>query len=557
MPSVASEAAVSSVRPDSGLGRRGPDRAERAETPFDMLLDTVVQEAPPQPPAEPAARRPDDVAQPARRDPAPAGQPVRETQTVQPPDAPKQPAEAAPADDSVGTDVVADAPKDDPGTDDVVDSDTLAALSNPDQIIQPDVAPPQPTTVAAAPAMTVAVAVPTDPAAALDPAPVPAAAIVGDVEAATAPRAPGATGPVTPAPVGDTTAVAPPVDATSPKPAEVLAPSQPAQPAAPTLGEQRSAEQPPAQQPPAPMVKPGNVDQPAKPVQDAAQAEAPKPAARSAHADVKTPSEAPDTPAAAAPPKEPTKPTAPQPIADGEPETPVQQAASPVPPEEPAHKPHATHAPNPGEPAGTPPAHAMNERSVAFAAAAGNANATPATSDAATANAGVQPIAGTPAPQPLTPAAPLQNTQIAAAYTAPVAIAGVAVEIIARARDGQNRFEIRLDPPELGRVDVHLRVDRDGNVTSRLIVERSETLDLLRRDAPQLERALHNAGLKTGEHALEFSLRDQMGGRDHGERQDARHNCIVVPDDEAQPVAVARNGYGRLAGLGTGIDIRV
>ena len=45
-------------------------------------------------------------------------------------------------------------------------------------------------------------------------------------------------------------------------------------------------------------------------------------------------------------------------------------------------------------------------------------------------------------------------------------------------------------------------------MTSRLIVERAETLDLLRRDAPQLERALQHAGLNT-EGGLQFSLRDQ------------------------------------------------
>ena len=64
-----------------------------------------------------------------------------------------------------------------------------------------------------------------------------------------------------------------------------------------------------------------------------------------------------------------------------------------------------------------------------------------------------------------------------------VPVAGLAVEIAAQMRAGKNRFEIRLDPPELGRIDVRLDVDKDGNVTSRLMVERSDTLDLLRRDA--------------------------------------------------------------------------
>ena len=89
-----------------------------------------------------------------------------------------------------------------------------------------------------------------------------------------------------------------------------------------------------------------------------------------------------------------------------------------------------------------------------------------------------------------------------------VPIAGLAVEIVSRAHEGLRRFEIRLDPPELGRIDVRLDVDRGGNVTSRLTVERAETLDLLRRDAPQLERALQHAGLNT-EGGLQFSLRDQ------------------------------------------------
>ncbi len=46
-----------------------------------------------------------------------------------------------------------------------------------------------------------------------------------------------------------------------------------------------------------------------------------------------------------------------------------------------------------------------------------------------------------------------------------VPLAGVAIEIAGKALAGKNRFEIRLDPPELGRIEVRLDVDRDGNVT--------------------------------------------------------------------------------------------
>jgi flagellar hook-length control protein FliK len=55
---------------------------------------------------------------------------------------------------------------------------------------------------------------------------------------------------------------------------------------------------------------------------------------------------------------------------------------------------------------------------------------------------------------------------------------------------GKNRFEIRLDPPELGRIEVRIDVDHDGN--ARLTVDRADTYDLLRRDAAGLERALQD-----------------------------------------------------------------
>jgi len=135
-------------------------------------------------------------------------------------------------------------------------------------------------------------------------------------------------------------------------------------------------------------------------------------------------------------------------------------------------------------------------------------------------------------------------------------IAGLAVEIAARAQDGQNRFEIRLDPPELGRIDVRLDIDRSGQVTSRLVVDRPETLDQLRRDSAGLERALQDAGLKTAQNGLQFSLRDQgSAGRDYSNPSSDTAR-LVVADPDPSPVEIPANAYGRLMRTG-GIDIRV
>ena len=138
---------------------------------------------------------------------------------------------------------------------------------------------------------------------------------------------------------------------------------------------------------------------------------------------------------------------------------------------------------------------------------------------------------------------------------AAVPLSGVAIEIAGKALAGKNRFEIRLDPPELGRIDVRLDVDRDGNVTSRLTVDRPDTLDLLRRDATGLERALQDAGLKTANNGLQFSLRDQsMNEQQAGPAAGA---AVLVANDESLPsIDVIPQRY-RLAGQGGGLDIRV
>ena len=152
------------------------------------------------------------------------------------------------------------------------------------------------------------------------------------------------------------------------------------------------------------------------------------------------------------------------------------------------------------------------------------------------------------------PAAAAPGT--AAAATVP--IAGLAVAIASRAQAGSSQFDIRLDPPELGRIDVRLGVDRDGQVTSHVTVDRADTLQLLQSQQPQLEHALAQAGLKTADNGLQFTLRDQsFAGQNGGSGGGAQPSAaqLVIPDAEA-PIIQATQIYSR-AGLGSGVDIRV
>ncbi|HMJ43179.1 MAG TPA: flagellar hook-length control protein FliK [Pseudolabrys sp.] len=154
------------------------------------------------------------------------------------------------------------------------------------------------------------------------------------------------------------------------------------------------------------------------------------------------------------------------------------------------------------------------------------------------------------------PAAPLAATApapLASSHAVP--LAGVAIEITSKALSSTNHFEIRLDPPELGRIEVRLEVDRDGTITTRMIADRPETLDLLRRDSSGLDRAMQDAGLKTSDNGTQFSLRDQSMNQQQQSGRPSETAQLMVEDEMLSETA-ARD-YGRLAGQRGGVDIRV
>lgn len=94
----------------------------------------------------------------------------------------------------------------------------------------------------------------------------------------------------------------------------------------------------------------------------------------------------------------------------------------------------------------------------------------------------------------------------------------IAFELSRQVTDGNTRFQIRLDPAELGRIDVRLDIDSNGQVHARLTVEKAETLDLMQRDQRALEKALRQAGLDQSKTNLEFSLKQNPFAGDQNQR---------------------------------------
>jgi flagellar hook-length control protein FliK len=145
--------------------------------------------------------------------------------------------------------------------------------------------------------------------------------------------------------------------------------------------------------------------------------------------------------------------------------------------------------------------------------------------------------------------------------SAQTAINSLAVQIARNVDLGINRFQIRMDPPELGRIDVKLEFGKDGRMTANLSVERPETLDLLVKDARALERALAGSGLNTDGDSLNFSLKDQSANEFADFAQDSESNSDTAQDadDESvvnSPLDQTIAAYRSLISS-TAVDIRI
>jgi hypothetical protein len=135
-----------------------------------------------------------------------------------------------------------------------------------------------------------------------------------------------------------------------------------------------------------------------------------------------------------------------------------------------------------------------------------------------------------------------------------VTLAALAETVAAQANRGRSRFEMRLEPADLGRIDVSLTVGSTGDVKAHLVVERPETLDMMMRDQRNLERSLANAGLDVGNSGLQFSLR---GEGDRRGSEQPQPTIVTATEEDAPPVVpeVAAVAYRSLR---TGaLDLRV
>ncbi len=91
-----------------------------------------------------------------------------------------------------------------------------------------------------------------------------------------------------------------------------------------------------------------------------------------------------------------------------------------------------------------------------------------------------------------------------------------------RLNSGASHFELRLDPPELGRVEASLHIADDGEKILALKFENQSALDLFSRDEAALRNALSSSGFDIAREHVSFALAES--------ESDPQSDAAVSPD---------------------------
>lgn len=152
-----------------------------------------------------------------------------------------------------------------------------------------------------------------------------------------------------------------------------------------------------------------------------------------------------------------------------------------------------------------------------------------------TAPAQAHAAAAAPAAEPTVPARPGQLGN------------ALGVEIARKVEAGEDTLRVRLNPAELGRVEVTLAFDDSGNLRATMRAESRHALELLRQDAPDLGRALDSAGVRSDAQSFRFESRSDGNGGSGGQsgqnqqRGNGQHAFNDEPETPAQAYRAIRN----------------
>lgn len=135
----------------------------------------------------------------------------------------------------------------------------------------------------------------------------------------------------------------------------------------------------------------------------------------------------------------------------------------------------------------------------------------------------------------------------------------VALQIQRNAAAKLDTFTMQLNPMNLGRLEIKMKFTRDGAVKAHLIAEKPETLSMLQKDQPQIQKLLQQAGLEVDDNALSFDLRqqsqDQQNTKESYNGARNSHGAPATAGVETAAVKIAVEAMGYISQGGVNIVV--
>jgi flagellar hook-length control protein FliK len=120
-----------------------------------------------------------------------------------------------------------------------------------------------------------------------------------------------------------------------------------------------------------------------------------------------------------------------------------------------------------------------------------------------------------------TPAMTGQNPFVNLPQGAAQAVAAVIDKYVKDEKTGAQSISLRLDPAELGRMDVRMEYKKGDPLKVHLVVEKADTMNMFLRDQQALENALNQAGIKSENVSLSFE--HNQGAFEHAMNEHTSH----------------------------------
>lgn len=133
----------------------------------------------------------------------------------------------------------------------------------------------------------------------------------------------------------------------------------------------------------------------------------------------------------------------------------------------------------------------------------------------------------------------------------------LAARMLNRLDQRVTRFDMALTPEGLGRVDVSMDIDQDGQLVARLAFDNPTAATEMRGRADELRRQLETAGFSLAEDALEFSERREGHASPFEDRRSGAGRAFRDGDRLAAEADLAPAVWVSLKPTSGGVDVKV